>query len=101
LKKRSAQIEKEGGSHEIIKHIAQNARDRTKIRICLQSQMQELKDIVNFNTFRRSKGPELIRTINDLEEAVNSKLSHIDQGLRDVLQIVSLVTTVSSYIIDD
>jgi len=76
----------------MIKCIAQNARDRTKIRICLQSQIQELKDIVNFDTSLRSDGLELIRTINDLEEYVISKLSHIDQGLRDVLQIVSLAT---------
>ena len=76
----------------MIKCIAQNARDRTKIRICLQSQIQELKDIVNFDTSLRLDGLELIRTINDLEEYVISKLSHIDQGLRDVLQIVSLAT---------
>lgn len=76
----------------MIKNIAQNARDRTKIRICLQSQIQELKDLVNFDTSLRLNGLELIRTISDLEEYVISKLSHIDQGLRDVLQIVSLAT---------
>ncbi|KAJ6159236.1 hypothetical protein N7485_012062 [Penicillium canescens] len=84
---RSSQIEKEGGSHAMIKNIAQNARDRTKIRICLQSQIRELKDVVNFDTSLRLNSLELIRTINDLEEYVISKLSHIDQGLRDVLQI--------------
>jgi hypothetical protein len=74
----------------MIKKIAQNARDRTKIRTCLETQIQELKDIVNFDASLRLKGLELIRTINDLEEYVTSKLSQIDQGLRDVLQIVSL-----------
>lgn len=76
----------------MIKGIAQNARDRTKIRICLQSQIQELKDVVNSDTSLRSNGLGLITTLNDLEEYVVSKLSHIDQGLRDVLQIVSLST---------
>lgn len=63
--------------------------ERAELRQCLQSHVDGLLEVVTTNvSLEREHKSQLREVINGIDQAVTAKLDHMEQAVRDLLQIV-------------
>lgn len=86
---RGDQVKKKGRSFDLVDRLAKNSQSRACLRQSLQSHIEQLRDMVNINpSFNLEQKSRIIAAIDDLEQVVATKLDHLEQAIRELLQIV-------------
>jgi hypothetical protein len=63
--------------------------ERADLRQCLQSHIEGLLVVVNTNSsLGRKDKSQLVKEVNGIDQDVTEKLDHMEQAVRDLLQIV-------------
>ena len=88
------QLVSKGTSPELIDRLAKDAQKYTEFRSILQSQVREAKKFVTdyCQRYNANKIPKDIELLTDeFEFSVNNRIGQLDQTVRDLLQIVSIM----------
>lgn len=94
---RHDQVKKRGRSYGLVDELARNALERADLRQCLQSHIEGLLTVVKANSSLEEKHQsQLEGEISELDLEVTAKLDHMEQAVRDILQIVSYLAGFSS-----
>ncbi|KAF3399901.1 Ankyrin repeat domain-containing protein 50 [Penicillium rolfsii] len=85
---RHDQVKKRGRSYGLVDELAKNALERADLRQCLQSHIEGLLTVVKANSSLEEKHQsQLEGEISELDLEVTAKLDHMEQAVRDILQI--------------
>ena len=86
---RSDQVNSRGGNPDLIDHLAQASKSRAQLSKCLQSHIDGINDVITNNTsFDLEQKAQLATDMETFEKRLTSKLSHSEQSVRELLQIV-------------
>ncbi|CAG7939810.1 unnamed protein product [Penicillium salamii] len=85
---RGDQVRKKGRSFNLVNRLAKNSQSRARLRQCLQSHVEQLRDMVNIDpSFNLEQKSRILAAIDDLAQVVTTKLDHLEQAIRELLQI--------------
>ncbi|KAJ5769468.1 hypothetical protein N7520_004027 [Penicillium odoratum] len=86
---RRDQVKNRGRSHSLVVELAKNALGRADLRRCLQSHIEGLNKVVATNdSLKRAQKLQFRELIDEIDQAMTAKLDHMEQAVRDLLQIV-------------
>ena len=92
-------MEEKGENPEFIHHLAQDAQQWTKLRDILRGQLETIRSsaVEHCRRYNENEGiKDIQKAIDDFTDEVNGRISQLDQIVRDLLQIVSMLTIISN-----
>ena len=96
--KRRDQVKSKGVSHDLIDCLALASQSRAHLSKCLQSHIEGINDVITNNTsFDLEQKSRLATNMGVIEKRLTSKLSHSEQSLRELLQIVRMRKASDAY----
>lgn len=91
---RSDQVNSRGGNSDLIDHLAQASKSRAQLSKCLQLHIDGINDVItNSTSFDLEQKAQLAADMETFEKRLTSNLSHSEQSIRELLQIVRTLNT--------